>query len=127
MARIPAKRWKTRADVLFLLAKAKDEIDARVCEGPSLRQISQSIGLSPFHFQKLFRKLYRETPHEYLTRSRLAIARELIEDGEMTVTQACAEVGFQSLASFSRLFKKHYGIAPSDLRRRPAIPPEAKG
>ena len=123
MARIPAKRWRTRADVLYLLARAKAEIDSRVCDGPSLRQIAQSIGLSPFHFQKLFRRLYRESPHEYLTRSRLAIAKELIEDGEMTVSQACAEVGFRSLASFSRLFRKHHGIAPGELRRRPAIPP----
>jgi AraC-like DNA-binding protein len=124
MARVPAKRWKTRADVLSLLGAAKDEIDRRACERLTLGQIARSIGLSPFHSQKLFKRLYRVSPHEYVTQVRLETARRLIEEGR-TVTEACFEVGFQSLASFSRLFRRHFGSLPSELRRRPAIPPDA--
>ncbi len=124
-ARVPAKRWATRADVLACVAVAKAEIEARACERLTLRQIAASAGLSPFHLQRLFKSVYRTTPHAYLTSRRLDIARRLLREEGVTVAEACLEVGFSSPASFTRLYRRRFGEPPGEARRRPAIPPEA--
>lgn len=106
-----------------LLEQAKRDLDDRAFEPITLRQIAVQAGLSPFHFQRLFKKVYGMSPHAYLTEKRLAEAMNLIESGRAGVTQPCFEVGFRSPASFSRLFQRRFGIAPIEVRRRPAIPP----
>jgi len=80
-----------------------------------LEQISQSAFLSPFHFHRLFKKVYRKTPHQYLTTKRLEKAKDLLTENH-GVSEVCAEVGFESLGSFSVLFKKEIGFAPQYYR-----------
>ena len=55
-------------------------------------------------------------PLEYRNRLRLERARRMLESGGMTVTEICGAVGFESAASFSALFRKVFGVAPSTLR-----------
>lgn len=123
MARVPAKKYRTRADVMECLLRAKALLDSRAFEPITLRTVAVEAGLSPFHFQKLFKRVYRVSPHAYLTKKRLARAHELLRSGELTVTETCFEVGFSSPAHFSRLFQRHFGVPPVQVRRRPAIPP----
>ena len=59
----------------------------------------------------------RETPHEFLTRLRIERAKTLLARGSHNVTEACFEVGFSSLGSFSNLFADRVGLSPSEYRR----------
>lgn len=86
-------------------------------DGPiNLSAISQSACLSRFHFHRLFSQVYQRTPHQYLTRKRIEKAKELLLKEEKTVSEVCMEVGFESLGSFSSLFKKEIGFTPQYYR-----------
>src|SRR5262249_27858422 len=74
--------------------------------------------LSPFHFLRLFRQAFGETPHEFLTRVRLERAQLLLSTSRRPVTEVCLDVGFSSLGSFSTLFSRRVGVSPSVFRRR---------
>jgi hypothetical protein len=73
--------------------------------------------LSPYHFSRLFRSHFEETPHEFLTRLRIGRTKTLLARGSHNVTEACFEVGFTSLGSFSSLFLRRVGLTPSEYRR----------
>lgn len=89
-----------------------------------LPDISAQANLSPYHFLRVYRQTYGETPHEFLTRLRIERAKTLLAKGDHNVTEACFEVGFSSLGSFSTLFAHRVGLSPSEYRRyaRPGIP-----
>jgi len=97
------------------IVTAKCFIDENFSEAIDLEQISQQAFLSRFHFHRLFRQIYKRTPHQYLTRKRLEKARDLLAENK-TVTDVCNEVGFESIGSFSILFKKEIGFAPQYYR-----------
>ncbi len=82
-----------------------------------LREAAREARLSPFHFHRLFRRAFGETPLELLTRRRLELARELLAHTDRSVTEICVEVGYSSLGSFSARFKARLGLAPSEYRR----------
>ena len=89
----------------------------------SLPDVAARANLSPYHFLRVHKRAYGETPHEFLTRLRIERAKTLLATGEYSVTEACFEVGFSSLGSFSALFAHRVGLSPSEFRRcvRPGI------
>jgi len=97
--------------------RARDAIHARYAEPLRLGQLAREAALSPFHFLRIFRSAFGETPHQYLTRVRIEAAKRLLL-ADAPVTDVCFEVGFQSLGSFSALFARRVGAPPSAFRRR---------
>jgi AraC-like DNA-binding protein len=85
---------------------------------PSIREIAREAGISPFHFIRQFEALFGVTPHQLRIRARLDCAKILLAAGEQSVTEVCMEVGMSSLGSFSDLFLRRVGAAPSDYQRR---------
>jgi AraC-like DNA-binding protein len=85
---------------------------------PSIAQIANTVGISPFHFIRQFEAVFGVTPHQFRIQSRLELARRLLETGRWSVTDVCMEVGFSSLGSFSALFTQRVGEPPSAYRRR---------
>lgn len=87
----------------------------------SVREIAGEVGLSPYHFIRQFSALFGATPHQVRTRARLDRAKELLASGT-AVTAVCMEIGFSSLGSFSTLFTRCVGVAPSTYRRAVQVP-----
>ncbi len=104
-----------RNDIYQRIVTAKVYIDDNYQEPIDLELISQQAFLSRFHFHRLFTRIYRHTPHQYLTRKRLEKAKDLLAENK-PVTEVCNEVGFESIGSFSVLFKKEIGFAPQYYR-----------
>ncbi len=102
-------------DIYQRIAIAKLYIDDNFHEQIDLDRVSQQAFLSKFHFHRLFRRIYRRTPHQYLTWKRINKAKDLLSDN-MPVTDVCNKVGFGSIGSFSVLFKKEIGFAPTYYR-----------
>lgn len=102
-------------DIYQRIAAAKIYIDENYQEPINLDTISGQAFLSRFHFHRLFRQIYRRTPHQYLTRKRLDKAQYLLAENK-PVAEVCNEVGFESIGSFSVLFKKEIGFAPQYYR-----------
>jgi AraC-like DNA-binding protein len=82
----------------------------------TIEQLSSKVALSPYYFIRLFRRIYRQTPHQYLVQQRIARAKELLRTTDLPITEICVAVGFESLGSFSALFRKLAGISPSAYR-----------
>jgi len=97
------------------IVAAKVFIDENYHEAIDLDEISQKAYLSRFHFHRLFSKVYKKTPLQYLTAKRIEKAKTLLSENK-PVTDVCNEVGFESLGSFSVLFKKEIGFAPTYYR-----------
>ena len=83
----------------------------------SLPDVAAIANLSPYHFLRVYKRTYGETPHSFLTRLRMEKAKTLLAKGSHNVTEACFEVGFSSLGSFSVLFADRVGLSPSEFRR----------
>jgi AraC-like DNA-binding protein len=92
-------------------------MDANYHEPIDLQQVSGTAFLSRFHFHRLFTSVYKKTPHQYLTFRRIEKAKELLAENR-PVKEVCQEVGFDSLPSFSSLFKKESGYAPQCYRNQ---------
>jgi AraC-like DNA-binding protein len=106
------------------LCLARDALCEASEAAPSLPALAARLGLSPFRLIRQFRAVFGTTPRQARIAARLALAEDLLARGERSVTDACMEVGFSSLGSFSTLFKQRVGTSPSEYRRRgkPASP-----
>lgn len=102
-------------DIYQRIAAAKVYIDDNYQEDIDLEQISKQAFLSRFHFHRLFKQVYKRTPLQYITQKRLSKAKDLLS-ANTSVTDVCNEVGFESIGSFSVLFKKEIGFAPQYYR-----------
>jgi len=94
------------------LVQAKLFIDAHYADNIDLSNIADEAYFSKFHFIRRFKNIYRKTPHQYLIFVRIEKARELLK-ANVPVSEVCYAVGFESLSSFSHLFKRVVGLAPS--------------
>jgi AraC-like DNA-binding protein len=100
------------------LCRARSFIDECYDLPLDLNEISRHACLSRYHFLRLFREAFATTPHQYLIKRRIEKAKELLRTRRLSVTDICFEVGFQSLGSFSSLFRRCVGHAPINYRER---------
>jgi AraC-like DNA-binding protein len=94
------------------IVQAKLFIDNRYADKIDLDNISDEAYFSKFHFIRLFKTIYGKTPHQYLKYVRIEKAQQLLRE-DNPVSNTCFLVGFDSLTSFSGLFKRVVGISPS--------------
>ena len=98
---------------------AKQFIETHFSEAITLGDIAYEARFSKFHFMRLFKSIYGQTPHQYLTTVRIEKAKLLLQAGA-TITEACFSVGFDSVSSFKGLFKRCTNSTPGSykLQRR---------
>jgi len=101
---------------LRLLRRAKDAMDRDWAQRLDLNAVAAIAGYSPYHFIRLFKQAYGESPGRYLSRRRVERARDLLRSANLTVSEVCAAVGFESLGSFCTRFKQFTGQTPTEFR-----------
>ena len=94
------------------IVQAKLYIDDHYGDNIDLNNNADEAWFSKFHFIRAFKNTYGKTPHQYLIYVRIEKARELLKTGT-PVSEVCYTVGFESLSSFSGLFKRMAGLSPS--------------
>jgi AraC-like DNA-binding protein len=108
-------------------------LDAHVHEPIDLERTATEAGLSAFHFLRVFSQVLGVTPHQYLVRSRLRRAAQLLIEGAQPITDIALDVGFADLSNFVRTFHRAAGMPPREFRqvargeRRPAAPHASPG
>jgi AraC-like DNA-binding protein len=112
---VTANAWPSRRAFLRL-CRARDLLCDQRSADVSVADAAREASLSPCHFIRRFEAAFGETPHQFRTRERLALAQKLLARGR-SVTDVCFEVGFSSLGSFSTLFARRIGISPAAYRR----------
>jgi AraC family transcriptional regulator len=99
------------------LNRAIEYIDAHLAERVSLADVSSAAGLRPMHFAAQFRAATGLRPHEYLLRSRVKRAQDMLARTRMSVIYVALSVGFQTQAHFTTVFKRFVGQSPCAWRR----------
>ncbi len=100
------------------IAKAIDFIESNLNEKLLLEEVAKEAHYSPYHFHRLFKIVTNETLNDYIVRKRIEKAASfLLHKKEITITEVSEKVGFTSLSSFSRVFKKFYGLSPAEFKK----------
>lgn len=107
------------------LETARRFLDEHLDAPLTLTEAARRAHLSKYHFLRLFKAAYHETPLRYLRRRRLEYAQRLLTRTDRPVTNICFDVGFESLGSFSSLFHREVGASPLTYRRRYVVIPRA--
>lgn len=94
----------------------RNYIDTNYDQKLNLDFLSRVRYVSKFHLLRLFKRYYGMTPRQYLIDKRIQKSKELLISG-MTVTEVCFAVGFESVGSFSSLFKRRNGKSPSQYQK----------
>jgi AraC-like DNA-binding protein len=110
-------RAATREELYRRVCRARDYASAMFAESVTLADMARAACLSQNHLLRTFRQAFGETPHQFLTSRRLEEARRLLAGSNLSVIEICLSVGFESVTSFSTLFRKRFGLSPSEFRR----------
>ncbi len=105
-------------DNLAHLRRARDLMDREYARPLDVTALARTALMSSAHFSRQFRAAYGETPYGYLMTRRIERAKALLRRGDISVTEACMEVGCSSLGSFSTRFTQLVGETPTAYRAR---------
>lgn len=97
--------------------EAQKLIHARFADPIGLEMVSQHVGFNPTYFSALFKKETGMNFLEYLTDVRIREAKRLLSDPRKTIADVAAEVGYNDVKHFSRVFTRGTGIHPSKYRK----------
>src|ERR1700712_5733552 len=91
---------------------AKLYIDKNFANKIDLDNIADEAFFSKYHFIRLFSLIYKKTPHQYLSFVRIENAKELLATN-MLAANVCYAIGFESISTFTGLFKRKVGQTPA--------------
>lgn len=89
-------------------------------EGIKIEDVSKAVKMKPDTFSRWFKKHTSKNYRDYLVRIRLEHVQQELTGTNKTILEAAFAAGFENLANFNRLFKKHHGITPNEYRKREA-------
>jgi AraC-like DNA-binding protein len=104
------------SSVVRRLWRARDFIDAEFSTQLSLPLIAQEANYSPFHFNRLYRSVFSETPTGHLIRRRMEEAARLIAESDASILEVVLAVGYESHTTFCERFRQFTGHLPSEYR-----------
>ena len=110
---IQSLKKETKKELLTRLLLAKQFIDEEFLVIQEISEVAAKSNLSEFHFFRSFRQAFGITPYQYLLNKRLELAKELIIKGDLTITQTALHCNFPDIFTFSKAFKRRFGIPPS--------------
>jgi AraC family transcriptional regulator len=100
----------------YKLQQAIDYINQNLAEDISLEAIAQQVGMSQYHFARLFKEATGFAPYQFVMKCRVERAKELILQKQLSIAEIALEVGFNSQSNFTQNFKRFTGVTPKQLR-----------
>ena len=101
-----------------IIDQAAEYIKNHYCRKIRMEEVAKAVNLSTHYFSRLFKKETDTTFLDYLTNLRIEKARQLLRDQSMTIAEVARAVGYIEACYFSRVFKKHEKLSPSEYRDR---------
>lgn len=103
----------TPAEIVTLV---KDYIEKHYSEELDLNSIARVFGFSSSYLTKVFNKIENTTPSKFIRSYRMGIAKQLLNDTNMSIQQVASHVGYNDQFHFSRSFKQTFGISPTEYK-----------
>ncbi|MEO6994877.1 MAG: AraC family transcriptional regulator [Lacunisphaera sp.] len=94
------------------LRRVTEYIDAHLKDTVQVKDLAREACLSSYHFIRLFKRTTGLSPYQYLIRSRVEKAHELLRGGNHRVAEVAYEVGFCDQSHLDRYFRRHFGFSP---------------
>lgn len=118
MAMNDNKNSQSKQTYFRLINKTEDYIEQHLKEPISLSDLANNVNLSEFHFHRIFTKYSTETVNGFVTRFKLERAAIFLKvNSKISIIDIALEYGYNDPSSFSRSFKKHFGISPLKYRK----------
>lgn len=99
------------------LQQAIAHIQAHFDQDLSLDEIAAQVNLSAYHFARLFKQSTGLAPHQFQTHYRVERAKELLQAGEMAISEIATAVGFYDQSHLSRHFRRIVGVSPKAMQQ----------
>lgn len=103
---------KSIIEIMEFINKSYDNADLSVGE------IANQVFLTPNYMMMLFKKKMGKTVLQYLTEVRMEVAKELLVDGRVKLSEVALKVGFRDSGYFSKVFHRYVGVSPSIYREK---------
>ena len=99
-----------------MIGRAIEVIHAQPGYSWSVKSLAEAVTISPSRFAARFSATLGESPMAYVAKWRMFVASRMLEENKYSIDQIANEVGYESLAAFSRAFKRHVGLPPAAWR-----------
>jgi AraC family transcriptional regulator len=111
---LTARRYSSRISPLpkWRLRRVQEHIASNIGEQITLRDLASAAGLSRMHFAGQFRAATGFRPHEYVLQQRVELAKTMMRDDRLSLVETALNVGFQTQAHFTTVFKRITGETP---------------
>ncbi len=100
------------------IGEARRILESDIEKPPSIRDLARSVGVNESKLMFGFKQLYDQTIHEFIQTLRMNRAKELLTTTDLSITQIAFEVGYEFSSNFTTAFKRHFGVTPSNARKR---------
>ena len=100
------------------IQQAIDYIHAHLTQDLSLDGIAKTVGISQYHFSRLFKQSTGTTLWQYVVRQRIQLAKQLLAQSGQSIVEVSDRLGFSSQGQFANFFRKHTGVTPTQYRQK---------
>lgn len=100
-----------------LIFQSLEIIEKRITERLTVESIASGVYLSKYHYQRLFREIVGDSVMEYVTKRKLSLAGRVLLETNTAILDIALDYGYDSRDSFSRSFKAHMGVTPTEYRK----------
>lgn len=114
---VPAKKPAVRQELFRRLRLARTYMSACLEQQLTLKEIARTVQLSPFHFLRLFKAVYRQSPMQYLNAVRLRKAQYLLQHADESIAAVAQAVSFSDQGAFARWFRRNTEQTPTLVRQ----------
>ena len=107
-----------RLDYQNRINRVFDFIEENLESDLSLSKVAENALYSPFHFHRVFKYITGETLNDYVSRQRIEKSALDLLHKSITVSELAHKFGFSDNSSFSRAFKKYFGVSPTEFKKQ---------
>ena len=99
------------------LIKVTDYIKDHLAQSIKIQDLAAFLGISQFHFSRLFKQSIGKTPHQYVIEQRIELAKQLLKKEDRAIADIALDCGFNSQSHLGKQFRKATGITPKQYRQ----------
>lgn len=114
---IQSVKLETRKELLRRLYVGKQFIDENFLTIRGISDVALASNLSEFHFFRSFKQAFGTTTYQYILNKKLELARSMIRNKNAPLTEIASICNFPDLFTFSKAFKRRFGISPSQFQK----------
>lgn len=99
------------------LLKVTDYINDRLTQSIKIKDLAEFIGISQFHFSRLFKQSTGISPHQYVMQQRIELAKKLLKKADRSIAEVALDCGFNSQSHLGKYFRAMTGMTPRVYRQ----------